>query len=179
MIVVTGRPASGKTTLSQILSSEIKCPLLSRDRLKEGYVNSLQSHHNHLPPTALQDIYALFFQTIELFLSKNISLVAEAAFQHKLWLPRLTPLADIADIRIIICDIDPELARNRFIDRMTTDPDRERFHGDGAELLQHPDDSLLTAYKAPDLPVPTLTVNTAERYTPDIESIVQFILQNR
>jgi predicted kinase len=104
LIVVTGRPASGKTTLSRILAREIKCPLLSRDEFKEGYINSFQSHHNDLAATAAMDIYDTFFQTIELLLSKKISLVAEAAFQHKLWHPKLIPLANTADIRIIVCD---------------------------------------------------------------------------
>lgn len=175
LIVVTGRPASGKTTLSRILSQEIKCPLLSRDAFKEGYINTFQSHHNDLPASANQDLYAVFFQTVELLLSNNISLVAEAAFQHKLWYPRLTALANIADIRTVVCDIAPALARTRFIDRMTSDAGREKFHGDGAELLQNPDDSLITSYQAPDLPLPTLKVDTTENYNPDITGILEFI----
>ena len=179
LIVVTGRPASGKTTLSQILSEEIKCPLLSRDRFKEGYINTFQSHPNELPALVDQDIYALFFQTIELLLSKNISLVAEAAFQHKLWHPKLMPLLGKADIRMVICDIAPELARRRFTARMAADAGRERFHGDGAELVQYPDDSLITSYKAPDLPVPTLGVDTTENYNPGITGIIEFIWKDR
>jgi len=179
LIVVTGRPASGKTTLSQILSEEIKCPLLSRDKFKEGYINTFQSHPNELPARVDQDIYALFFQTIELLLYQNVSLVAEAAFQHKLWRPRLMPLLDKAYIRMVICDIAPELARSRFIDRMVFDGGREKFHGDGAELLQHSDSSLITSYKAPDLPVPTLRVDTTENYNPGITGIIEFIWKDR
>jgi len=47
LIVVTGRPASGKTTLSRILSAEIKCPLLSRDEFKEGYINTIVGFIRH------------------------------------------------------------------------------------------------------------------------------------
>lgn len=179
LIVVTGRPASGKTTLARILSAAIKCPLLSRDEFKEGYINTFQSQHKDLPATSSLDIYAAFSQTIELLLLKNISLVAEAAFQHKLWYPKLMPLLDRADIRIVLCDIAPELARNRFIDRMASDAGREKFHGDGAELLQHPDDSLIISYKAPDLPVPTLRVDTTKEYNPDITTILEFIRPDR
>ncbi len=38
-IIVTGRPASGKTTLAWILVKKLNLPLISRDALKEGYVN--------------------------------------------------------------------------------------------------------------------------------------------
>jgi len=175
LIVVTGRPASGKTTLSQILSEEIKCPLLSRDRFKEGYINTFLSQHKDLPARTDQDIYEAFFQTIELLLSKNISLVAEAAFQHKLWHPKLMPLMDKADIRMVICDIAPELARSRFIARIAADAGRERFHGDGAELIQHPDESLIDSYNAPDIPVPILRVDTTKDYNPAIATILEFI----
>jgi dephospho-CoA kinase len=40
LIVITGRPSSGKTTLACIISKEIKCPVVSRDELKEGYINT-------------------------------------------------------------------------------------------------------------------------------------------
>ena len=99
LVVVTGSPASGKTTLSRLLASTIKCPLVSRDELKEGYINTFHD----LAPASAEDIYKLFFQTIDLLLSGNISIIAEAAFQHKLWHPQLMPLIDKAAIRMIIC----------------------------------------------------------------------------
>ena len=37
LIVVTGRPAAGKTTLAHTLAQAIRCPLISRDEIKEGY----------------------------------------------------------------------------------------------------------------------------------------------
>ncbi|MBI5301695.1 MAG: AAA family ATPase [Chloroflexi bacterium] len=38
IIVVTGRPGSGKTTLAHELSKRIHCPVFCRDEFKEGYV---------------------------------------------------------------------------------------------------------------------------------------------
>jgi len=40
LIVVTGRPGSGKTTLAHTLAKAIHCPLISRDEIKEGLVNT-------------------------------------------------------------------------------------------------------------------------------------------
>lgn len=40
LTVVTGRPASGKTSLAHLLTGEMKCPLISRDELKGGYMNT-------------------------------------------------------------------------------------------------------------------------------------------
>ena len=113
LTIVTGRPASGKTTLSRILSQEIRCPLLSRDEIKEGYLNTFQASHDSMDHALAMTIYETFFQTIEFLLSKNISLVAEAAFQHKLWQPKLTSYLDLATISIVVCEIPPELALTR------------------------------------------------------------------
>jgi dephospho-CoA kinase len=40
LIVVTGRPGSGKTTLTRTLAPLVRCPVVSRDELKEGFVHT-------------------------------------------------------------------------------------------------------------------------------------------
>jgi hypothetical protein len=50
--------------------------------------------------------------------------VAEAAFQDRLWRPGLEPLVDLADIRVLRCVVDPELARERIAHRAATQPAR-------------------------------------------------------
>jgi dephospho-CoA kinase len=52
LVIITGRPASGKTTLSRLLSREIKCPLFSRDEFKEGFVNTVGAPHAELDDSA-------------------------------------------------------------------------------------------------------------------------------
>lgn len=175
LTIVTGRPASGKTTLSRILAREIRCPLLCRDELKEGYLNTFQASHGNVDDSVAVTIYETFFQTIELLLSKHISLVAEAAFQHKLWQPKLMPYLDIATIRVVICDISPALALTRYTNRMSADLSRERYHGDQAELAKETGLALVTSYIAPYIAVPTLRVDTTDKYNPGIPAILAFI----
>lgn len=52
LIVVTGRPGSGKTTFSKELGNEICMPVISRDQINEGYVHTLGKSHNELPEAA-------------------------------------------------------------------------------------------------------------------------------
>jgi predicted kinase len=173
LIVVTGRPASGKSTLAHILAKEIKCPLLSRDELKEGYLNTLGLQHAELDHAAAWYIYHAFFEVIGVLLSKGISLIVEAAFQDQLWKPQLSMLRDKAEIKVILCELSPALATARFEARLLNDPDRDRFHGD-AQVREK--GGLYTAgYEPVAIDVPTLKVDTTQQYDPAIRQIIAFV----
>ena len=85
LIVVTGRPGAGKTTFSERISREWYLPLVSRDRIKEGYVHTMGMPHDQLPEDANLLATRAFFDTLGFMLDRNVSVIAEAAFQHKLW----------------------------------------------------------------------------------------------
>ena len=179
LVVVTGRPASGKTTLAHILSKEIKCPLLSRDELKEGYINTLDIEHDRLDNSVAWHIYNSFFEAMDLLISKNISVIVEAAFQNKLWKPKLLNLSDKAEIKIIICNTSPDIAKTRFASRLLNDPDRNRFHGDKFMNSVKEQDRLMTEHYEPvNIDAPTLEVDTTENYNPGLGEIISFIKKN-
>ena len=171
LIVVTGRVASGKTTLAHTLARQIRCPVISRDEIKEGLINTTKNIEQN---QAKWHVYDTFFEIIELLLNKNITLIAEAAFQHKLWMPKLELLKDIAEIRIVCCCINLESAKSRFTQRNLSDPQRAYFHGEKtvqtAKIKRLIDD-----YNPPAIDVPTLTVDTSDGYEPNIEAIVSFV----
>jgi adenylate kinase family enzyme len=176
LAVVTGKPACGKTTLAHILAKEIRCPLLSRDEFKEGYINTVKLDHDHLPANIALSIYETFFEVIDLMISKKISIIIEAAFQHKLWEPKLSTCLNKADVRIVICETSKEIARARFFKRTSDDKGREKFHGDKlSEISQSIGEQLIESYEAPQIPVPTMYVNTTDEYVPGIDTICDFL----
>ncbi|MEM9159268.1 MAG: AAA family ATPase [Verrucomicrobiota bacterium] len=151
LIIVTGRPGSGKTTLSRRIAPIIHCPLIIRDDLKEGIVNTTGDKGEPAGPLTLE-VYNLFFDTIESLIRHSVSLVAEAAFQHKNWAP--------------------ELAMQRVQDRRQKDPRWDEFHNPPLDqTLQKPNH-----YEPPNLGVPILRVDTSESYQPPIEAIQEFVL---
>src|SRR4051812_49319415 len=129
LIVVTGEPGSGKTTLTPALARAIRCPAICRDEIKEGLINTTGESGNPGDDVA-RVAYETFFDVVELLLRRQVTLIAEAAFQHKVWAPKLQPLRDIARIRIVHCAVDPHLARSRHLARSLADPGRQRFHHD-------------------------------------------------
>ena len=173
LVVVTGRPASGKSTLARILAHELKCPLVSRDELKEGYVNTLSLRHSEMDESAGWHIYETFFEAIALFVSKGISIVVEAAYQDKLWRPALLKIVDQAILKIILCEVSPQVAKARFAERLKNEPERDRYHGDHS--VKGGGGLLTDVYEAVQMDVPTLTVDTADGYSPGIGQIIGFI----
>jgi predicted kinase len=175
LIVVTGRPGSGKTTLAHALARAVRCPAVCRDEIKEGVVNTTGEIVAAGDDVALRANDA-FFDTIRLLLDRRVTLVAEAAFQHKIWGPRLDELRETARVRIIVCQVDPRLARARHVERGLADPARERFHPDRVVQAAREGQELpIGDYDPPRLDVPMLKVDTSDGYRPAFEQIVSFV----
>lgn len=172
LIVVTGRPGAGKTTLAETLSKTWYLPLLSRDRVKEGYVHTMQVPHDKLPEDANLLATRAFFDILGFMLDRNVSVIAEAAFQHKLWETFLEPLSEKAEIILVICRVDGRLALDRFLERGMNDENRGYFHGDkGVQMLKSGVQPTVGDYNEPNLPYRTVVIDTSDGYTPDLNTL--------
>src|SRR5438874_8601927 len=104
-IIITGRPGSGKTTFAKKLGERLWMPVISRDEIKEGYVNTFGVKHDQLPNDTDLIVTNFFFDVVDQYLTNNVSIIIEAAFQHKVWQPRMARIAEIASPLIIVCSI--------------------------------------------------------------------------
>ena len=166
LVVVTGQPGAGKTTLAHALAREVHCPAVSRDEIKEGLVCTI-GHAGETGGDIQLHATDAFFAALALLLDRSVTVVAEAAFQHKVWASRLEPLLSVARVRIVLCELDPERALARRIARGQADPERARFHPSN-----RPGGTV--SYDPPQLEVPTLRVDTSDGYLPEFEAIVEF-----
>jgi len=199
LLVVTGRPGAGKTTLAKVLADEFHMPLISRDQIKEGYVHTCRKSHDDLSKETNGIVTEVFFETIHLLLKSKVSLIVEAAFQHKLWSEKLVQFMDQADIHILICKVDDALAHKRYLERGIANPLREHFHGDGGVLkgtslntrncslvqgvstkncLDYKNHEVVSIlpYVEPKLDVPTYHIDTKDRYEPSIAELKKLII---
>jgi predicted kinase len=173
LIVISGPPGAGKTTLAHQVAAAIGCPAICRDEIKEGMVHATPGFvPEPADPLAMRTL-ATFFDVLGLLIDRGTSCVAEAAFQDRLWRPGLTPLLDRADLRIVHCTVPADLAQERMARRAAGNPLRkahEDGHG-GVEAWRSRHDS----FDPISLPVPTLTVDTIDGYQPDLAGIIAFL----
>ncbi len=151
LIIVTGRPGAGKTTLSVELSAQWRLPLVSRDGVKEGLLFTLGKGHDDVPD-ANRTANEAFFRAVKGLLSDGVSLIIEAAFQRRLWEMYLEPLKDLADMTFILCDVSEETARRRIAARAEEDALHSYYHGTAAG----------GEYVEPDIGIRLIRVDTSE-----------------
>jgi predicted kinase len=173
LVVISGPAGCGKTTLAHELARAIRCPAICRDEIKEGMVHALDEPFEPGPGDPLTArTFPVFFEVLEILVRAKVTLVAEAAFQDKLWRPNLEPLLPLAKIRIVQCHTDKATTLRRLEER-------------ASQRNAHVDLPLVEAIKAGDryyeyfdrvsIDVPSIDVDTTDGYAPSLDEIVAFV----
>ncbi len=176
LVLVTGQPGSGKTTLSRVLANALSCPLVSRDEIYEGMRRTFA--HDPDPP-GKSDVtvaaFDLFFRVMGILVSSNVTLVAEAAFQDERWRIGLEPITPAADLKVIHCVVPAELARQRVLKRRREREDASRAARVGNDSTTDERRSAVRPFVPLLLPVPTIRVATAAGYDPGLDEVIAFL----
>lgn len=164
--MVSGAAGSGKTTLARELGLRLGCPAVLRDEIKQGLV--LADAEYRAEPGDAMTVRAteLFFEVLRTLVAGGCAVVAEAAFQDRVWNPRLTELRELGGVRIVRCQAPRAVRRERVARRLESDGHR-RAHADRS--LTFPD-----GFVQVEMDVPTLDVDTSDGYRPGLDEIVAF-----
>ncbi|HEU4348384.1 MAG TPA: ATP-binding protein [Actinoplanes sp.] len=175
LIVVSGPPGAGKTTLAHTVAAAIGCPAICRDEIKEGMVHARPGYGPSLSDELNRRTLAAFFDVLRLLLGAGVTVVAEAAFQDRLWRPGLESLLDLATVRIIRCTASAEVARKRIARRL--EEDLHRAAHDDREYLEARtiDGKSLGTFSWITLSTPSFQVDTSVGYIPPLPDILAFI----
>ncbi|MET8877191.1 AAA family ATPase [Nocardia sp. NPDC004604] len=170
LVVVSGPPGAGKTTLAHALATRMGCPAICRDEIKEGMVHGRPNFTpGPVDELSLQTL-PTFFATLELLLRAGVTVVAEAAFQDRLWRPGLEPLCSLAAIRIVHCEVEPAIAMTRIHQRSSENPLRRAHSGPHTDAIELPRE-----FDRVSLAVPAIEIDTTDGYRPGLDEIVAFV----
>jgi predicted kinase len=110
LVVVTGAPGAGKTTLARALSAELQLPLLAKDDVKEALFDALGAgglkRSNELGAASFE----VLFRVAARFLESGVSCIVEGNFS---W---IEPFRALPPARVVqlLCSVPAELAIERY-----------------------------------------------------------------
>ena len=169
LVVVSGPPRTGKTTLAHAIARAVPCPAICRDEIKEGMVHAhggLFQAERGDPLT--QRTLPLFFDVLRMLLAERVTVVAEAAFQNLRWRQGLEPLTDLARLRVVQCHTKPAVAKDR---RRLGESAHAAFLGEEIEDWEQ----AFASFDRLSVPAPSIDVDTTAGLVPDLEDIIEFV----
>lgn len=162
-MIVSGPPASGKTTLAYSLARELGMPLLAKDAIKERIADTLGPAAMELSGrvglAAILTVYDIAREILE----AGQPVVLESFFHHGKAEQDLAPLVAMSRAVLVHCTSDHDVLLRRYAQRISS-PDRHTVHGDAhrvddlrSYLNNGTADSL-------DFPIPRLILDTTTTF---------------
>jgi predicted kinase len=172
LVLVTGAPATGKSTLADALRRELHLPLLAKDDVKESLtrvagVPADREASRVLGGQAMASLYEL----AAAYLERGVGIVLECNFKRWLSDAALAPLVDLATAVDVHCDAPASVVAARYRARIA---DRHAAHHDLA-VLADADPATWSAAHALTIDVPRLEVVTTDGYEPGMNEIVAWV----
>jgi len=180
LILVSGLPASGKTSIARQMVEQFSIPLICRDNIKEVMFDSLGYSNLEWSRQLGIASWRILYHLIERFLAVGQPLIVETNFAPHRDLPKFQSLQATYDVHIaqIFCKTKPETLYKRFHHRALIG---ERHPGHQDHLISFEDFTKRFLQTQPEpLPLngPVLEIDTTEFNDIDYLAIYHFIQTN-
>lgn len=181
IVLITGAPGSGKSTLGTTLANELRVPFLARDDVRGGLFLTAGgwSGTPERVPSAHEAV-DVFLQLLEAAATRGVSAVAEYVVRRSRP-DDLRRMMEAADCRVIVATAThpfERLAGREAADRLLNRPGvlTALGHDDLEAHTAHTRERMdaVVADLRTDFPVPVLEVSTDGGYQPGLDQIVEF-----
>ena len=122
LIIIGGAPATGKTTLAQLIVEKTGFQTISKDQLKERLFDVVEYRDRQWSREIGALAFPLFMGIVEMYLKRGESVVVDNPFIHAAdleWFDRFETQYGVEFIQIHLM-ADPVILRKRFIERAQT-----------------------------------------------------------
>jgi predicted kinase len=174
LVIVTGAPGTGKTTLAARLSRELGLALLTKDSIKEAMMEALPMPDREASKQLGAATFRVLFTVSRSLLDAGVGIVLEGPFSHPQADAELRALGRGARPVLIHCVAPAELVLQRYRTRFESGQ-RHPGHFDGAVLPGLAARIQAGEFDAPQIDVPTLIVDTRDGYDPTLDQIVSML----
>ena len=179
VLIITGAPASGKSTLGRELARRFRLPFLSKDLFKEVLFDQLGWSDREWSSRLGSASMALLFRSAAALLAAGQSVALEANFYAEWDAPQLRQLGEVHSCRFIqiVCAASGATLEERYRRRITTG-ERHPGHTESEPLEETLQRVLNGRWDALDLEGPVITVQTEKKLPPDaMDAIEQEVRQ--
>jgi broad-specificity NMP kinase len=128
IVIITGMPGTGKTSLGKALSEKYHFPMISKDGLKERMFDTLGWNDKEWSLKISAASHRVMDYIIEEELKANHSIIVESNFKHDIDSERFKHIQERFGCEIVqvLCWANGEMIFERFISRIDN---AERHHG--------------------------------------------------
>jgi predicted kinase len=174
VVLVSGAPASGKSTLARQVAADFALPLLAKDLIKETLFDALgtpdRARSSELSLASFRVLYAVLGQLVD----ASVSVVVDCNFHRGHSEDELRPLVARSRAVLVHCQTTPDEITRRYERRVAL---AQRHPGHHDSTFRNDLAATLGSgiYDPIDLDLPTIRVNTTDGYDPDIDAIRAFV----
>jgi len=171
LIIVTGAPGTGKTTLSERVAERFRLPLINKDGIKETLLDSLGANDREESKRLGVPSYMLLYHFLESLMQAGNSSIIESNFKPEYDSERLHLIKKYSFTPLqVFCSADEEIILERYKERGHSGT-RHPGHFDDIAYSDLEKDLLKGSYKPLDIGGEVIHIDTSDFDKVDHDSL--------